>query len=305
MPNFELDAIVAHTVNLLNCNLRSLPLEVLTDSFLTSYGLVCPVSLREYSDCVKANDTGIYNAHFCNDNLKSQFREFDGVAEILQFERLHNEADLGYDVNINEELKRDPDTFPEKDLRERQSCLQNIQRRVSTCIDKLIQKCQNSEIRAAKLIRVKMSTAERILDVDPSIKVLHYTRDPRGTLESRFRRFRWFEQTPYTQLLAKEASLLCSRIKDDMDSLKHIASVYGHNALSLKYEDIVTDYKAAVNKVYDFIGRPLPRDVLTHFEGMMGGLGKEGRALETFRKNATNMNGSLNTRLRLRSATHG
>ncbi|ELU06326.1 hypothetical protein CAPTEDRAFT_204200 [Capitella teleta] len=53
------------------------------------------------------------------------------------------------------------------------------------CLPLALSKCNVRHIRVLKTVRTPMSYAERYLKEDPSLKVIHYIRDPRGILDSR------------------------------------------------------------------------------------------------------------------------
>ena len=59
-------------------------------------------------------------------------------------------------------------------------CIQEVEKISRQCVPLLKADCQTSSIRTAKLIRLRMENVANVLKQDPSVKVIHYFRDPRG-----------------------------------------------------------------------------------------------------------------------------
>lgn len=142
---------------------------------------------------------------------------------------------------------------------------QAIEQRVKICISNIIKSCEESQIRSFKTtcIRTAGVLAERLLKKDPTIKMVYYTRDPRGMFVSQntmgknmnktLRRFQDVER------VNKSSISMCRRIRHDMLKFDQLSRNY--NILKLRYEDLASYPGETANKLYQFIGQPLPESL--------------------------------------------
>ena len=272
---YEVEAVTDHLLNLLNCDLAKLPLELLTDEFL-KISHTRPKKLKNYAACI-----GRVTAENCKKHLKGRISNFNGKTEIDYCKYLHNTSNDRYDVNITEELSRPAGSYPTKELRKHQHCLQEVQAKISHCRKKLIDVCSSSRIQATKLIRLHMTSVENILAKDSDLKFILYTRDPRAIIDSEVR------HRPHEKAVSKNAPLVCEKMRIDLRTFETLSTKYPSNMYHLVYDDIVANPNTTLAKLYDFLGEPLPDTVLEFYHGALGGFQIEGHGLSTVRKNGT------------------
>ena len=118
-----------------------------------------------------------------------------------------------------------------------------------------------SSIRSMKVIRMSGMLAERVLQRDPSVKIVYYTRDVRGMLASMSDLGR--KQTLTGTLINIEETKLrnrsrdwCHRVRYDMNKYTQLAEQY--SVMSMRYEDLALGPEDIVESLYDFIGKKVP-----------------------------------------------
>ena len=261
-----------HLINLFQCRLDELPLEFLTDWAITYEG-VRPRRFKPYALCL--NKYHIRHAENCN-NILSECRNMTHKNNQTCFNRIKTMTRL-------ETLNSKPSHFPSKKQNEwsqRQSCMKKVFTRMKTCLPALTDLCLESSIRATKLIRLRMSAARHILEQDPDVVIIYYTKDPRALLLSQ-----------YSAAEAKQhAEELCTQMRYDIAFYQHLSETYPDRVYHFRYEDIVDDYKDTIQTLYEFIGADLPERVLDFYHDAVGGGGTTKMRvskLSTYRKNAT------------------
>ena len=299
-PPVEHAAISTHLDNLLHCRLDQLPVEVLTDYFIVSPGMasILPKKLsKSYVPCLKRKQKRevkgtkehrtIISGYLCNTLLNDSCTYGDGVNELKYYEKLHGPVQKNYDVSVQTELKKSNYSFKTKGGPKHQQCLQEVSRNLQPCLQELIEECKTSTIRATKVIRFFLETAEHLLKKDPYIKFIYYIRDPRGVIESRFRRTKLdLKKDKTIAQIAGSAMLLCSKMKADYAVFKRLAATTVNNFMLLKYEDLVKNKDEVLVSAYNFIGQNIPATVLDFFKNATSA-SKDGSAMQTSRKNGT------------------
>ena len=100
-------------------------------------------------------------------------------------------------------------------------CLHNFSKDALAYLPSVQRMCERSRVRACKVIRMQMRTAEYLLDIDPYIKIIYYVRDPRGIIESRFRnRKQTSDLVARTAAIAQGAVGICSKMRTDLAAMK-------------------------------------------------------------------------------------
>ena len=240
------------------------------------------------NDAEKVKHKNVVNGFEC----KKYFDNFTDTCasegrEKRCFQKLHDKKSSRYDVSIKDEMKIAPETFLDEKLKNHQQCLQEVQTNIESCLTPLIKQCQESSIRAAKVVRPFLNMAVTLLRKDPYIKIILYVRDPRGVLESRFRRAgKDVKIDENLKLLEKDAALLCSKMKADYSVFQELSSLKPRNFLLVKYEDVVARTPEDVKNIYKFIDRTVPKSVLNFFKNATSAT-KNGHGMNTIRKNAT------------------
>ena len=123
----------------------------------------------------------------------------------------------------------------------------------AACATVLRTTCLNSTIVAAKVIRYPMYEVPKLLKMHPSLKVIHYIRDPRGTIVSRSMIHGWSGST-----LVKQAKHLCMKMANNHKVFTDLHRINPDNFLLLKYEDLALKPEEISRELYSFIGHKYP-----------------------------------------------
>ena len=115
------------------------------------------------------------------------------------------------------------------------------------------------------------------------MKVVLYTKDPRGIILSRF----FKSLRVRKEFIIKEANTLCSMMKSDYEEFLSLSQKHPSNFMHLRYEDFVSNYTSSINRLYSFTGATLPDNLLPFYHDALGGARREGGKSSVFRKNAT------------------
>ena len=265
-------------------------LQVLTSHFITFniYNGIRPKKLTNYTRCLKSQHDAY--GWRCKDYLHGTVPYFNGEKEIHQYEKLH--APVGKMCNIS--VKRGSKVYnvPVKrrstsDSKRYWQCVEKVRKNIHHCVTPLIKVCEETSIRATKLVRFSLESAKYMLVRDPHVRFIYYVRDPRGVLESKFRR-RLLE-IDYTRNIAQlkeDANVLCLRLASDYAAFNELSSLYPNNFMILRYEDFVNNTNWELSLLYNFIGQEVPSSMFQFFHDTMFG-GKEGYSMETMRRNST------------------
>ena len=169
-----------------------------------------------------------------------------------------------------------PSPKEELEWSKRQKCMQNVHSKLQQCLPELTQTCLDSSITATKLIRLRLSDAALILDQDPDVVIVYYYKDPRALALS-----------VYGAGAKHGAERICSDMRSDLAFYEKLSDRYPGRLYHFRYEDIVTNYKETLEKLYDFVGAELPLSVLNFYHNALGGFGTDFSMLSTYRENST------------------
>jgi len=140
----------------------------------------------------------------------------------------------------------------------------NQRRRLRTlnkCLVPLVEKCQQSDVVAVKVIRLHMTYADKLLSEDPDLRLIHVVRDPRGLVES------WRKVAPKRSRsmthMRLNALLICRRMLTDCHIRRQLELKYPRRVLLVRYEDLVTAADTVLNDVYNgLLQLALPSNVV-------------------------------------------
>lgn len=124
----------------------------------------------------------------------------------------------------------------------------------SSCTSLLSELCKSSRIRVFKVVRFHMRGVQKLLQTDPNLGVIFYTRDPRAIMRSRMKIHRGMN-------ISERADILCKKMRDDIKDFRELWRHYPENVLGLKYEDLSFNPLTTALKLYNFIGIPMPAEV--------------------------------------------
>ena len=124
-------------------------------------------------------------------------------------------------------------------------------RSTDECVAALRLTCERSSLRVAKVVRLHMDSVQDLLQLDSTIRVVYYTRDPRAIMCSKIRLHRDMNIT-------QVAATLCTLMADDVTTFLKLKEVYPDNLMMLKYEELALQSRDTAGELYSFVGRKLP-----------------------------------------------
>lgn len=131
---------------------------------------------------------------------------------------------------------------------------------IDHCLSVLTTACTESNSHVIKTIRFLLHMSEPFLHRDPTVKFILYVRDPRGTILSRWDLEKKRNQSRKDHLL--EADALCRRLLYDHQEFQRLKEEYPDNFYMVRYEELSTEPITSVSKLYAFLGRNVPTEVL-------------------------------------------
>ena len=129
----------------------------------------------------------------------------------------------------------------------------------SHCMDSFISDCKLSRVQAYKTLRFTMEQIGNLIEKDPSWKVIHVLRDPRGIILSR-QRVQYFSRV-WSANIEHEARQLCPRIMRDLQKKKILQEKFTSSFYTVKYEDFAAHPHHITRQIYTFLNIPLPQNV--------------------------------------------
>ncbi|ELU04738.1 hypothetical protein CAPTEDRAFT_198201 [Capitella teleta] len=104
-------------------------------------------------------------------------------------------------------------------------------------------KCQKADTLAVKTIRLRMRYVEPLLNYDPNIKVVYYSRDPRGIMSS---------LTKLREVHSNTIAGMCAVMEDDFKYYKLLKASYPNRVRWVRYEDLALNTAQVSRDIYNF-----------------------------------------------------
>ena len=124
----------------------------------------------------------------------------------------------------------------------------------------------HDHLSACKSPILALLTSNRVVDLNTH---LWFLRDPRAVIHSRARTASFKLLTKGKERLA--STLLCDRLKKDLDSLVHLSHLYPGRVKILRYEDGATHPQIYTADIYRFLGLELTVDVREYVSFLTSG----------------------------------
>ncbi len=150
---------------------------------------------------------------------------------------------------------------------------------IDGCVHHIYPQCKSRPIRSVKTIRMTALQMEHLLELDPSIRILYYIRDPRGLLNSRWSIF-GRKDVEFT------VRNLCGKIREDMIHSQILLKRFTSQFHLLRYEDLVLNTTKFAEDVYTLIKHVAPPPVLQYMYDSSHADAADG-VMGTKRKNST------------------
>ncbi|XP_064116637.1 carbohydrate sulfotransferase 1-like [Macrobrachium nipponense] len=109
------------------------------------------------------------------------------------------------------------------------------------CVTKL---CLSRMNKVIKVIRMRVSWVQDLLNRDASLKVIHIVRDPRGS----------FASLKSLNMVQKNHREWCPKIQEDLVIAKSLESSFPKSFTSVKYEDLCSDPLGMSLRIWKFLG---------------------------------------------------
>jgi len=145
----------------------------------------------------------------------------------------------------------------------------------------LITPCRTKQATVLKVIRHSMQQAADIMSSDPSVKIIHLIRDPRGMFYSQ-----WSVTDLKWDDLENQARLRCGRILNDISLSVELNRRFPKRILTVRYEDIAENPIQSAEQMYKFAGLQMTDSTRQHIHQITNGE-KDGCFICTIRRNAT------------------
>ncbi|XP_033746704.1 carbohydrate sulfotransferase 4-like [Pecten maximus] len=135
---------------------------------------------------------------------------------------------------------------------------------LQTCLKVLQKKCESSQIRVIKTIRVRMrTTVDILLKSVPGLKVINLFRDQRPRLLSA-------QKTPQmlAHTLERTARIECADAADDIAIQKVLKKQYPGQVETLLYERLAENPIGLAKHIFNFLGLPLTKESTLRIKDM-------------------------------------
>ena len=144
---------------------------------------------------------------------------------------------------------------------------------VRPCVDHMETACQEAKMTGTKVIRVDAEDVAELLRLDPSIKVIHVVRDPRGIMASRYSIHRW-SKTRFSDY----SYSLCRTMLNDVKVMDTIGQQLPSSVLRIPYEKAATLPYVTTQEIYDHLGLgSIPSEVTNWLRGSTHAVQNSGR----------------------------
>ena len=147
-----------------------------------------------------------------------------------------------------------------KTLFEQNRCRLDAERRGKSCLVRATDRCYQTSLVVAKVVRTSIAALERTLQRIPDLNVIYYARDPRAMVLSRHvADLAFYAKSDFRHSVVDEAKRLCAQMRGDLRSLKHFDRKYPGAIIRIRYEDFIRDPLATASRLFAHVGRTVPR----------------------------------------------
>lgn len=150
----------------------------------------------------------------------------------------------------------------------------------NVCARQLQEECRQAPIRVVKTIRTPMRLVRDLLESDPTLKVIHLLRDPRGHTRS------WMRHDGEGDKPRDKIEAICNRIRADLETRYELEKLYPGTFKEIIYEALATRPMAVVRDLYNWLNVPIQQKVINWLVNSTRSQ-KDGNFMETFRKNSS------------------
>ncbi len=275
----ELDYIYEHLQNFYLCHLAQMPVEMVhQDSILMS-----GPRWRKYVSCMKKQA----KSHLQGITNECRKKFLPVKCKVSAGEAISSDC-LSAKVFLEGRKSKIPtNNATARKMKAYWECLHksSLESAFHHCVHFATKECEESRIRAAKVMRLRLEDTEALVKTYPNFRIIHQIRDPRGAVLSA-QRYKMLSRASGNNL-GKGANLFCAKMLEDMKSYLRLKHKYPGNYLQIKYEDLADRPQEMLELVYDFIGMKVPPQVKKHLQEITQSRVETVGVLSTVRKNSS------------------
>ena len=257
----------AHLIRkLFSCDVDNIPTEVLANDWTFSYahpkvsreGADISGSGNNYTRCVAALN---HDSTKCGSHIEKVCGERFGMTsekQLVMCQRyLSNPDSIVLNNSVNETIKND--------FQQHRTCMTQLRHEIdTTCQSFLMEACQSKSMRVMKVVRASIESMAFLLEIMPTLKIIHLVRDPKPVAISRINfpgklliGLKLGNETPE---LVSEAERYCRTVADDFTVKQNLERRHPGRIYSIIHEDLVKNPKSYMDDIYKFIGEPVPQE---------------------------------------------
>ena len=243
----------------MTCDFSNVPTEVLAHRFLFLFRHQ-QQALTSYKKCLRWNGINTKTSGKCwKDHLEKDCCE-TRFGESEQKRRTCYEG-LVKSAHTNSAIK--------ECIIQHNRCEKGVREKVNTCLHHLTPVCESAALTALKTVRLTMTSLYKLRQRFSNLKAVHLVRDPRAVGVSRMRDITYRAKGSRNPIM--EAALYCRSVSRDLQALTRLQRDFPGTVLPLVYEDFVANPVQETQRIYDFIGQPLPKTMKDYLLEKTGG----------------------------------
>ena len=255
------------------CSFSTLPKEFLFNPFYWERNYE---GLTSYLNCAKSRNVTMTTVLGCYKLLENECPLPLNVNSKPCYQSLHD-ARQRKAVNILKKSQQLENSFDRYI-----TCMTHMYHQITPCISRMEDACKSAATRAVKAIRLNLSFVRQLLAINPTIKIVHLVRDPRGMLLSS-------KKIPNRALTVTLSTSVCQRLLANIESFQWVDENFPGSSLQIRYEDLAVDLQKVASAVYNHVGihSKLKSDYLSSWLNKITSSVNNVGAFRTFRSNST------------------
>jgi hypothetical protein len=263
-----------YLANIFTCNYKKLPPEALSHVFISESNAMdaywrcfAGESERQTMKTKRIFDRCKQHIHiYCEKNIEhainNECHKYVNLVNFIIDAEQGNVSFVGILLKVigHASLKQPPNVNKIRAFVSHALCVKKLQsNKINPCLDKSIGVCRRTKFQVLEIVRMRMKDLSQTLDTFPDIHVIYFTRDPRAVIHSRVStgKLTW-DKTNTSH--AREASIFCPRISDDVMNLITINQRYPGVVHVVRYEDLVTNPISTAKTVYKIFNSTPPSE---------------------------------------------
>ena len=254
--------LAVNMLNLLNCDLDKLPVEYFLDS--NRFASEEYAGMKEFQACVKQSMAAGEGSGGNHGNMSGEMSHKECVDLITNYCKA---ADCVEEIEVTRQTQGDPSDDPKgvgiaQAFPKHWQCLQRKNTYVHPCVHNLKPRCKATSVSVAMETRMSMEYVEAMLRLDPHLKVLYLTRDPRGQAYAKARVDHTLKSSSWTY----DSRKTCARVAHDFDISLRLRQRHPRNFMTVMYEDLAASPRECAEKIYKYLNLPVTAGLVSHMD---------------------------------------